>query len=349
MLRTWTIGKSNKNQNKGSVDMPKKIVLITGCRTATKNLLWADNSTEVGTVQRHAWVNRRGGGDSYHNKGDRQVQFANGSVSPGDKIGRLIGGIYILKKAVCGSGTALETGSFLDLIEKEVNNICKPDPYVEVPGTQPQLGLNERIENRSWNGLFERRNGWSVVIPGGNLIMASGPAGYNATVFLASHPSNNTGKTYIEIWNASPKTGKARRVAASELNYHLGRLDTVVALQKLGWNSNPYGDGDYIYNNRFTKGSDTVWVEYESKISLHDGCTLVGYVTLADLNERHSDKAKKAEYIRVAKSYDDKAFQVADEDSRRESPYGNQKAVKDHLDNADRFYEMAGTTREEQA
>lgn len=80
-----------------------------------------------------------------------------------------------------------------------------------------------------------------------------------------------------------------------------------------------------------------------------EGCTLVGYVTLADLNERHSDKAKKAEYIRVAKSYDDRAFQVADEDSRRESPYGNQKAVKDHLDNADRFYEMAGTTREEQA
>ena len=94
----------------------------------------------------------------------------------------------------------------LDLTEKEVNNICKPDPYVEVPGTQPQLGLNERIENRSW-----------------------------------------------------------------------------------------------------------------------------------------------AEYIRLAKSYDDKAFQVADKDSRRESPYGNQKVVNDQLDLADRFYEMAGTTREEQA
>ena len=73
------------------------------------------------------------------------------------------------------------------------------------------------------------------------------------------------------------------------------------------------------------------------------------YVFTRELLDFADKSAKKAEYIRVAKSYDDKAFQVADKDSRRESPYGNQKVVNDQLDLADRFYEMAGTTREEQA
>lgn len=209
----------------------------------------------------------------------------------------------------------------------------------------------------NWDWVIKRQEGWRRGVedhPDANPHHFDGPLDFHISIWRRDvsstfHPEDGSDGV---IWSMGKGEDSPLRTYSDVVNA-MNMVEGMKALVEMGWEPYLLGSDVLGRNSRFKKGEEFIHLLPDGDAWHHQQegvyCT-TSRVRIADLRKEANRKVdRKAEYIRLAKSYDDKAFQVADEDSRRESPYGNQKAVKDHLDNADRFYEMAGTTREEQA